>query len=53
MKKLQNTFVGFEKRNYISKQMTKLPLNNGEEIYESKDIIKEVKVCLFLRKIIF
>ena len=30
--------------NYISKQMTKLTLNNGEEIYESKDIIKEVKV---------
>ncbi len=24
--------------------MTKLTLNNGEEIYESKDIIKEVKV---------
>ena len=35
---------GLEKRNYISKQMTKLTLNNGEEIYESKDIIKEVKM---------
>ena len=44
VKKLQNTFCGLEKRNYISKQMTKLTLNNGEEIYESKDIIKEVKV---------
>ena len=42
VKKLQNTFV--DSRNVISKQMTKLKLNNGEEIYESKDIIKEVKV---------
>ena len=37
-------FCGLEKRIYISKQMTKLTLNNGEEIYESKDIIKEVKI---------
>ena len=42
--KITNYFCGLEKRNYISKQMTKLTLNNGEEIYESKDIIKEVKV---------
>ena len=42
--KLTKYFCGLEKRNYISKQMTKLTLNNGEEIYESKDIIKEVKV---------
>ena len=44
MKKLQNIFCGLEKRIYISKQMTKLTLNNGEEIYESKDFIKEVKI---------
>ena len=37
-------FCGLEKRKYIRKQMTKLTLNNREEIYESKDIIKEVKV---------
>ena len=42
--KITKYFYGLEKRNYISKQMTKLTLNNGEEIYESKDIIKEVKV---------
>ena len=35
---------GLEKRNYIPKQMTKLALSNGEEIYESKDIIKEGKI---------
>ena len=43
-KKITKYFCGLEKRNYISKQMTKLILNNGEEIYESKDIIKKVKV---------
>ena len=37
-------FGGFEKRNYMRKQMTKLTLNNGEEIYESRDIIKEGKI---------
>ena len=42
--KITKYFCGLEKRNYISKQMTKPALNNGEEIYESKDIIKEVKV---------
>ena len=42
--KITKHFCGLEKRNYISKQMTKLTLNNGEEICESKDIIKEVKV---------
>ena len=42
--KITKYFCRLEKRNYISKQMTKLTLNNGEEIYESKDIIKEVKV---------
>ena len=42
--KITKYFCGLEKRNYISKQMTKLTLNNGEEICESKDIIKEVKV---------
>ena len=44
MKKITKYFCGFEKRNYISKQMTKLTMNNGEEIYESKDISTEVKV---------
>ena len=44
MKKITKYFCGFENRNYISKQMTKLTMNNGEEIYESKDIITEVKV---------
>ena len=42
--KITKYFCGLEKRNYISKQMTKLTLNNGEEIHESKDITKEVKV---------
>ena len=37
-------FCRLEKRNYIPKQMTKLTLNNGEEIYESKGIIKEGKI---------
>ena len=37
-------YCGLEKRNYIPKQMTKLALSNGEEIYESKDIIKEGKI---------
>ena len=42
--KFTKYFCGLEKRNYKSKQMTKLTLNNGEEIYQSKDIIQEVKV---------
>ena len=37
-------FCRLEKRNYIPEQMTKLTLNNGEEIYESKGIIKEGKI---------
>ena len=37
-------FCALEKRNYVSKQMIRLTLNNGEEIYETKDIIKEVKM---------
>ena len=44
-KKKKKYFCGLEKCNYISKQMTKLTLNNVEEIYESKDVIKEVKKC--------
>ena len=36
-------FCGLEKRNYVIKQMIKLTLNNGEEICESKNIIKEVR----------
>ena len=37
-------FCVLEKCNYVSKQMIRLTLNNGEEIYETKDIIKEVKM---------
>ena len=43
--KIRKYFCGLEKRNYINTQMTKLTLNNVEEIYESKDVIKEVKKC--------
>ena len=42
--KITKYFCAFEKRNYVSKQMIRLTLNNGEEIYETKDIIKEVKM---------
>ena len=35
---------GLKKRNSISKQITKLTSNNGEEIYESKDNVKEMKL---------
>ena len=41
-KKLKN--CALEKRNYVSKQVIRLTLDNGEEIYETKDIIKEVKM---------
>ena len=36
-------FCGLEKRNYVSEHMIKLTLNNGEDIYETKDIVREVK----------
>ena len=36
-------FCGLKKRNYVSKQMLKLTLSNGEELYETHDIIKKVK----------
>ena len=42
-------FFLLEKRNYKSKQMTKGTFNNGEEIHESKDIIKDF-FFFFLRK---
>ena len=42
--KITKYFCVLEKRNYVSKQMIRLTLNNGEEIYETKDIIKEVKM---------
>ena len=42
-RKITKSFCGLEKRNYVSKQMFKRSLNSGEEIYETKDIIKEVK----------
>ncbi|WP_419639334.1 hypothetical protein, partial [Thiolapillus sp.] len=41
--KITKYFCGLEKRNYVSKQMLKLTLSNGEELYETHDIIKEVK----------
>ena len=41
--KIKTYFCELEKRNYVSKQMIKLTANNGEEIHEVKDIIKEVK----------
>ena len=44
MKTITKYSYGLEKRNYISKQITKLTVNNRKETYESKDIIKEVKV---------
>ena len=43
-KKITKYFCGLKKRNSISEQMTKLTLNHGEKIYESKDIIKEIEV---------
>ena len=42
--KITKYFCALEKRNYVSKQMIRLTLNDGEEIYETKDIIKEVKM---------
>lgn len=41
--KITKYFCGLEKRNYISKQMTKLTLNNGKDIYDSQEIVNEVK----------
>ena len=41
--KIIKYFLGLEKHKYISKQMIKLTSNNGEEIYDSQDIIYEVK----------
>ena len=43
-KKITTYFCALEKRNYVSKQMIRLTLNNGEEIYETKEIIKAVKM---------
>ena len=42
--KITKYFCALEKRNYVSKQMIRLTLNNGEVIYETKDIIKKVKM---------
>ena len=50
-------FFLLEKRTYKSKQMTKGTFNNGEEIHESKDIIKDFffffyeKVKLFYERL--
>ena len=41
--KIIKYFLGLEKHKYISKQMIKLTSNNGEEIYDSQDIINKVK----------
>ena len=42
--KITKYFCGLEKLcNYVSKQMLKLMLSIGEELYEIHDIIKEVK----------
>ena len=41
--KITKYFCELEKRNYVSKQMMRLIENNGEEIHDVKDIVKEVK----------
>jgi len=41
--KVTKYFCGLEKRNYVSKQMTKLVKTNGVAITETKDIIEETK----------
>ena len=32
---------GLEKCNYISKEMTRVTLNNGEEIYETRKLLRK------------
>ena len=34
-------FCGLEKFNYISKEMTRVTLNNGEEIYETRTLLRK------------
>ena len=34
-------FCGVEKCNYISKEMTRVTLNNGEEIYETRTLLRK------------
>ena len=34
-------FCGLEKCNYISKEMTRVTLNNGEEIYETRTLLRK------------
>ncbi len=41
--KITKYFCGLEKRDYVSKQMLTLTLSNGEKLYETHDIIMEVK----------
>ena len=41
--KVTKYFCGLEKRNYVSKQMTKLVKTNGVTVTETKDIIEETK----------
>ena len=42
--KITKYFCGLEKRNYISKQMTKLIDKNGSTLVETKDIVQETKM---------
>ena len=41
--KITKHFCSLDKRNYVSKRMSKLTLNNGQIISEPDDIIKEVQ----------
>ena len=34
-------FCGLEKCSYISKEMTRVTLNNGEEIYETRKLLRK------------
>ena len=34
-------FCGLEECNYISKEMTRVTLNNGEEIYETRTLLRK------------
>ena len=39
--KITKYFCGLEKRNYISKQMTKLTLNNGKKYMKARILLKK------------
>ena len=42
--KMSKYFCGLENRNFVSKTMTKLINENGEEVNEQKDILTETKI---------